>query len=116
MITVEGLDKLKGNLDKVGNNLYTDMLNAIDRTAEYIKTDAVKITPIDTGKLRQSAYVTQQGDDTYIYYTQDYSVKVHEGMHYRHKVGQAKFLEHAFNQWKPRINATIIKELGGKYR
>ena len=67
MITVDGLDKIKGNLDRIGDSMRGDILNAVNRTAEYVKTDAVKITPIDTGKLRQSAYVAQQGNDTYVY-------------------------------------------------
>jgi len=73
--------------------------------ANYIKQEAVKITPMDTGALRDSAVVEDGKDTKYIKedrvaFKSDYAVYVHEDLTVNHPFhkhnwcdGQAKFLE-----------------------
>lgn len=111
MITVDGFEDLEQAMNRFYDEFHDELLGAVWSTAEYVKTDAVKLAPIDTGKLRQSANVQRDKDDTYIFFTMDYSIPVHERMESYHKVGQAKFLEHAFNKWKPKVGKTIFNEI-----
>lgn len=63
--------------------------------------------PVDTGALRESAYVERMGDHIEVGVSQDYGIFVHERTELRHTVGEAKFLENAWNFRKPGMEARI---------
>lgn len=71
---------------------------------EKIRGDSILQTPVDTGNLRASHYVESadgvRGPIVEIGVggpSQPYAVRQHEDMSLRHPVGNAKFLENAFN-------------------
>lgn len=70
---------------------------ALYETGLEIHREAVLLTPVDHGNLRQSAYVAPPRDTrdpmTEIGYGTDYAVPVHERTEVYHAVGQSKFLE-----------------------
>lgn len=79
---------------------------------------SVEDTPVDTSNLRRSEYetdVVDQGDDfiVEIGYEADYAVPVHEILEPRvkHKVGHAKFLEHALKKFSTKYLQTMDKEI-----
>lgn len=71
-----------------------------DRTIELLAFNvlrkSLKYTPIDTGKLRESSYITKFGDGYEIGYKEEYAVDVHEiGFNYHESPTQYKYLEDA---------------------
>ena len=73
--------------------------------AQSILNVARNLTPIDTGFLRQSAFVELpeiNGDMVRVTlgYAAEYAVPVHEDLSVHHPKGSAKFLEIPFRQWQ----------------
>jgi len=72
---------------------------AVDNTAKIIVRDAKRITPVDTGELRNS--LTHETDveagtiEAVMGTDVDHSLIVHEDLNAMHTNGQAKFLEKA---------------------
>ena len=90
-ITKKAFDKLEG----VGNE---------------IKSLSQERCPVDTGTLRGSAQVVRENDKIIIGYggaASSYSVQQHEDMSLHHPVGQAKFLESAFDEIAPTIKERL---------
>jgi hypothetical protein len=94
--------------------------------AGEIEAESVKLTPIDTGELRSRSYIhgplydsKNQQYTMVVGYEKDtpaensYAVQVHEYVEVHHDVGQAKFLETAFETKQPEylpFIKQIIKE------
>ena len=79
---------------------------------ERIMADSVRRTPVDTGRLRSTAYVAppsmvEPGVVEMGYGTQ-YAVAVHERTEVAHSTGEAKFLESAVLSIGPRGARTIV--------
>jgi hypothetical protein len=67
---------------------------AVGRAAEYIKSEAVPLTPIEEGDLRGSAGVVVHGNTGIIEYHSVYARYQHYGLDFVHpRGGQALFLE-----------------------
>jgi len=89
------------------------------KAALVLKAESVRITPVDTGNLRNSAYTNfrKTGFDTtaLVAYAANYSIFVHEITTSRHAAGtSAKFLEKTY---KRMINdgtlvRIVAKEMG----
>lgn len=86
------------------------------KQSEFIKEEAVKITPIDTGALRNSAIVEDGKDTKYnredkVVFKIDYAVYVHVDLSIKHPIhhggrdcqGQAKFLENTMIKYTKHI-------------
>ena len=70
--------------------------------AEKIMTTAKRNTPVDTGTLRSSGMVTARAKGVELSFggaASAYAVIVHENLAAYHRVGKAKFLEDAINEW-----------------
>jgi len=81
---------------------------------------AVKLMPVDTGRMRATHYVTQPqktpgGPVVEIGVGTDYAVYVHERTDLAHEVGQAKFYEQPLNEsrsgYAERIRARTVDNM-----
>lgn len=72
-----------------------------------VKERAVEYCPIDKGDLRASARVEYYSTRTVCIFDEPYALIQHENLEYKHKVGQAKYLERAFNEVMPHLQPTI---------
>jgi hypothetical protein len=77
---------------------------------ELVKEEAVRRCPIDTGALRNSARVKIRGNTGGISFEMPYASYVHEILHYRHPVGEAKFLENAWRVKKKEFLEALLEE------
>lgn len=94
----QGARELKATLDAAGPNAERLLAGALFTEGELIMSEAKRITPVDTGRLRASGNVKppehQNGTVTVeLAYGTDYAIYVHEITSNTHPVGQAKFLE-----------------------
>ena len=60
--------------------------------------------PVDTGFLKSTGRVKQIKDGYQVVYDANYAIYVHEIENYKHKNGQAKFLEEAYYEVMNEIN------------
>ena len=99
---------------------------ALVQVAEAIKKDAQALTPVDTGKLRASAFVdseqTPQGPRAVVGFAPqgqgpDYAVFVHENRQACHAAPtQAGFLLAAWQKWEGRIAALVARKIRERLR
>lgn len=79
---VKGLDEVLANFDKVIDRTNENSRKGLQIGAAFLKGEAVKLTPIDEGDLRASAfYSTEQGvngANMRVGYTAKYAEWVHE--------------------------------------
>ncbi len=78
-----------------------------------IQAESVKLAPVDTGRLRASAYTRESesgNPEVRTGYGVDYAIHVHERTESRHVVGEAKFLEKPFD----RARRGIFKRLADR--
>lgn len=106
-LKLEGLPNLKKQLDKqVRDRLRNASKSALYEEAQILRTDAMEHTPVDTNALRSHHYATlpeETGNDIVCEVgtggpAKEYAVYVHERTELRHKVGEAKWLEKAYNR------------------
>jgi hypothetical protein len=79
---------------------------ALRKETEVIATQARKLTPVDTGNLRATVHAEgpeRNGDVISCSVeagsaAEDYAFIVHEDMDAKHRVGQAKYIEHPLNE------------------
>lgn len=83
--------------------------SALEQCGALWETDAKKITPVDTGRLRNSIEHHQEGDDTMVVQTNvEYAIYVHEGA--RGRRGRP-FIRASGQQDVQRFKQIIEKEL-----
>lgn len=86
------LNKLKKAIEDMEKRTWGGM----QAGANLIKLEAQRLTPVDEGNLKASAYAntvsTSEGPISEIGYTADYAIDQHENLEYNHTVGQAQFL------------------------
>lgn len=113
---LNGYEFLAGNLLKVSENIDANSLKYLEMLGGKIETDSHKLCPVDTGELRSRSFNSTGTDDdgskvVVVGYEADagtwihpnakaYAVFVHENLQARHRNGQAKFLETAFQKNK----------------
>lgn len=86
---------------KIGGLVKDPAGRALRSIGEIYMTEAKRRTPVETGVLRASGHVegpTKEGDSWKVRLvfggpSAPYAIHVHENLHARHPVGQAKFLE-----------------------
>jgi len=70
--------------------------------AAMVKARSINKTPVDTGNLKNSHYISfatpQNGYSAEIGCTAKYAFYVHEDLEATHKTGQAKFLQSAIEE------------------
>ncbi|QMV84093.1 HK97 gp10 family phage protein [Corynebacterium hindlerae] len=80
--------------------------------AQHLRKEAVELTPVDTGTLRNSAKVTADGNQAAVSYSTPYAARQHEEVGWNHpEGGQAKFLETAMINEAPTIARIIANTI-----
>lgn len=116
-----GLKELKAKFLKLGANFDFEMGRALYQEGWFIMGESkAKFVPVDRGPLRASGHVLQPQKDaqgTYVVMgfggpAVAYAVVQHEVLHYKHRHGQAKYLE------RPALKrATVMdKKIAGRLR
>jgi hypothetical protein len=85
-------------------------LNGLEQLANEIKSLSQERCPVDTGTLRGSAQLAREKSIIRVGYggaASAYSIEQHENLNLHHPVGQAKFLESAFDELKGRAKQFI---------
>jgi hypothetical protein len=90
-------------LGRAGQRGRNAALSALYLIGNNMMTKAKELTPVNTGALRGSGYVTlPQGDTVEMGFggpAKEYAADVHEDLHMSHRVGESKFLEKAINTY-----------------
>lgn len=98
-VKLRGWQKTKDRLDRIKRSAPRAVIIGMMALGEEIMAESVKRTPVDTGRLRQTAYVAPPrlaGDWTVeLGYGATYAAAVHERTEVSHATGEAKFLENA---------------------
>lgn len=96
---VSGLSDVLFGLTEAEKNFIAGAVRGLKRAGLLVQGDAQKLTPVDEGNLRGSAYTELVGTLTVqVGYTAEYAPHVHEDLQARHTVGEAKFLEKSVQQ------------------
>jgi len=98
---VTGTAKVMARLKKLEKSAPEAVVIGLMALGEKIIASAVKRTPVDTGRLRQTAYVAPPEDSGYrntveIGFGTKYAVPVHEKTEVSHTTGESKFLQKAW--------------------
>ena len=113
MVVLKGIDNVLRNLNKEIKGIENRTQAGVTAAALKVKAESMKLTPVDTGNLKASAYVNfpaiKNIPSAEIGYTASYAVFVHEiNNNYIAPGTQWKFLETAlFSNQKEILN--IIK-------
>lgn len=123
--------------DKVMALVREAALQGLYEGGEHILKEAINLTPLDTGTLRRSGTVTVGGlpdadatyqqakttdvqskpapmggqPEVYVSMNTPYAIDQHENLHYRHKDGQAKYLETAYLQEAGKVYEYAAKKI-----
>jgi hypothetical protein len=105
---MRGVKKLLKKLEQIGKDAPKVLGGALYQEGLAIDALATERTPVDTGRLRATHYVTPpQKTDTgtgrvvEVGFATDYAVYVHEMTGSNHTTGQAKYLESAMKERTP---------------
>ena len=99
----------------VASTMQAKALIGLESLGNEIKTLSQERCPVDSGTLRGSAQVVKEGDKIIVGYggaAASYSIDQHENMAYHHPVGQAKFLESAFDELSGKISDYVRRAIG----
>lgn len=103
-IELKGVDKTVEILRAIAGATPEHLAGALYEDGEELRTESQTLVPVDTGVLKNSAFVnTPQTDSQGTYVTvgyggaaKDYAVVQHEDLTLFHDDGQAKYLEQPF--------------------
>lgn len=117
---MEGVDDLRRALKKAGHLGPTALAAAMVVEQEKVMAIAKPRTPVDLGPLKASGTVLPPEisgtritvASGYGGAASDYALKQHEDLTLRHTVGQAKFLESAFNERKGGMGTRLALGVG----
>lgn len=97
--------------DKVADAISQAARQGLRDAAEYTRERAVQRTPVMDGVLRNSAKVSQDGLTAAISFNTPYAIKQHEELGYRHKDGEAKYLENTMRAERGMIQQIIVNKI-----
>jgi hypothetical protein len=107
------MSELHWNGDQIARAVNTAAQRGARLSAEHLRTVAVSRTPIMTGHLQSSAKTSSDDTRAAVSYNTPYAVKQHEELGYRHKDGQAKYLESATVSEQSTIRDIIAAQIKG---
>lgn len=115
-IAITGAKFISQSLQLAGKRMTDAMGGAVYKEASRIIAKSALLTPVDTGRLRASAFVSspqRKGGDLTVTmgYGTDYAAAVHE----RHAT-KKKFLRIPFNDAKPRSRSNMAKDAAQLFR
>lgn len=117
MAKVTGLKDLIRNVEKAKKFERLAVAQAIYLEGQRIMRESVREVPVDTGRLRQSAYIQRpriQGNPQLMMgYGTKYALPVHERLEARHETGKAKYLEDPINRAKPGYAKRVAERARG---
>lgn len=90
-------------------------VRGLNQAAAHLQSKTVQRTPKDTGELRRSLVIfpaTIQSPRSGVGSNLHYAIRQHEELSYRHKFGEAKFLERAMNAEARSLQSIIANNLG----
>jgi len=125
-IKMKNMDQLMKVYGKVGQIVQKEMKDALNKSAAVVERAAKKKTPVDSGHLRRSIQKSRKAKagESKVFVGSDvrYALKQHEGEHFKHRTGEAKFLDKALRENERKVMAffkqminNIIKKLA-KYK
>ena len=80
--------------------------------AEHLRTRSQELTPVETGALRGSAAVSQEGTRASVSYNTVYAARQHEEVGWQHpRGGQAKFLEKPLHDEEATMKRIIMHQI-----
>lgn len=113
-VAVKGLQ----NLESIVNDLPNRTMKGIEKAMGIIYDDSQPRVPVDTGALKRSGTIQEVDNGMKIKYHSEnpkngynYAVIQHENTSFKHRVGQAKYLEDAIKNNMDRIEDAIVKEI-----
>lgn len=100
--SVHGLAGVLKALQAAGRDMERAVAGSMYAEGQAIMAESVRQVPVDTGRLRASAYVSSprdgaSGPEVTLGYGTSYALPVHERTEIPHKVGKAKYLEDPMN-------------------
>lgn len=115
---VTGAEKLSETLKQFAVKFPELVAKGIHREGLALEEKAMQLVPVDTGRLRQSAYVREGSADgekkERIGFGAEYALPVHEDLTAHHAVGQAKFLETPWNETKGGLQDRLARWVSGQ--
>ncbi len=107
-IKIQNIDQLIRAYGKVGQIVQKEMKDALNKSAAVVERTAKRKVPVKDGLLRRSIQKGKRaraGDrQVAVGSNVKYALKQHESLHFRHKVGEAKFLDKALKENEKKIN------------
>jgi len=115
IIQVFGVNDIKSAMKQADKTLGHSTRRGMMNAGLFVQRESQKITPVDTGTLKNSAGTRVLGSgwftEVIVYYTAKYSIYVHERTELKHKKGKsAKFLENTVRRFK----VEILKIIAGR--
>lgn len=112
-MTLKGLRTLEKKLHRIPDATNRGVANA----AYFIYRKSQPKVPVDTGRLKKSGKVTKLGNGVYevSYHAENpktgynYAPIQHEHLGFKHKVGQAKYLEEPVRENMETIKRLVLK-------
>jgi hypothetical protein len=103
-VKLKGLKEALAAIKAAKEQAHVAVAGAVYVAANEVMTDAKQRAPVDTGVLRSSGYVTLPtvGSNPRVELgfggaAEQYALVQHERTEFKHEVGEAKYLENAFN-------------------
>ena len=118
---IANVEGLTAKLDRYADDMLDKVIQGLKECGGELEAEAVKLTPVDVGEMRSRSFVSdvyvnesgnleiavgfeRHGAETGMVNPKArgvlYAVPLHERTNVRHKVGQAKFLETARNNFE----------------
>jgi hypothetical protein len=125
-VFIKNIPKVIGNIKKLEKGVPLQVAAALYQEALLIQKVSMKRTPVDVRKGGSGGGTLRNSHETSAPYWKGkflnvdisvggpaatYAVVQHEDMTFKHKVGQAKFLESAINEAEPQLMARLAKRI-----
>ena len=95
---------------EVTDQMTEQAMNGVEKLGYEIQSLSQTRCPVDTGTLRGSARLVRESNKVSVGYggaAASYSIEQHENLQIHHRVGQAKFLESAFDELKGKLKEYV---------
>jgi hypothetical protein len=125
-VEIKGISKVIGNMKQLEKGIPLQAAAALYQEALLIQKVSMSRTPVDQRKRGSGGGTLRDSHETSAPYwkgkflrvdievggpAEKYAIVQHEEMTFKHKVGQAKFLESAFNEAEAGMMARIAKRI-----
>ena len=125
-VFIKDIPKVIGNMKKLEKGVSLQAAAALYQEALVIQKESMKRTPVDVRPGGSGGGTLRDSHETSAPYWKgkflnvdisvggpaaSYAIVQHEDMTFKHKVGQAKFLESAINEAEPQLMARLAKRI-----